>query len=100
MSDKPDKTVIRAWARLMKAQQRALAWMAQYRAPESARNVALDEIFGHDRQGAYLSIVDTVSWAVWASAAERERLRQLKTCPRLWTNRERLAVLRVPLSQQ
>src|SRR5581483_2967557 len=35
-------------------------------------------------------------WAVWADAAELKRLRELKECPRLWTNRERLAELRVP----
>lgn len=53
---------------LSAAQQRALTWMAHRPAPEGARSVALDEIFGNDRQGAYLSIVDTASWAVWASA--------------------------------
>jgi DNA invertase Pin-like site-specific DNA recombinase len=35
-------------------------------------------------------------WAVWADDSELGRLRQLKTCPRLWTNRERLTALRVP----
>ncbi|SRR5579875_760135 len=35
-------------------------------------------------------------WAVWADPAELDRLHQLKTCPRLWTNREQLAALRVP----
>jgi DNA invertase Pin-like site-specific DNA recombinase len=35
-------------------------------------------------------------WAVWAGAAERDRMRALKECPRLWTHRERLAELRVP----
>jgi DNA invertase Pin-like site-specific DNA recombinase len=39
-------------------------------------------------------------WAVWANEAELGRLRQLKTCPRLWTNREQLAVLRVPLLRE
>jgi hypothetical protein len=39
-------------------------------------------------------------WAVWANEAELGRLRQLKSCPRLWTNRERLAALRVPLSRK
>lgn len=53
---------------LAEAQQRALAWMARQPAPPDQRSVALDEIFGNDRQGAYLSIVDTRSWAVWASA--------------------------------
>ena len=49
---------------LTEAQQRALAWMAQRRVPDGARSVALDELFGNDRQGAYLSMVDTASWAV------------------------------------
>jgi DNA invertase Pin-like site-specific DNA recombinase len=35
-------------------------------------------------------------WAVWAGATELDRLRALKDCPRLWTQRERLAELRVP----
>ncbi len=35
-------------------------------------------------------------WAVWADAAELDRLRQLHNCPRLWPNRDRLAALRVP----
>ena len=34
-------------------------------------------------------------WAVWADAAEMDRLRALRECPRLWTHRERLANLRV-----
>lgn len=47
------------------AQQRALDWLAQH-APTSRRSIALDEIFGKQRGVAYLSIVDTDSWAVWA----------------------------------
>lgn len=35
-------------------------------------------------------------WAVWANAAERERLRRLRSCPRTWRNRELLAELRSP----
>lgn len=35
-------------------------------------------------------------WAVWGDAAEWARLRELKDCPRLWNNRERLADLRRP----
>jgi hypothetical protein len=35
-------------------------------------------------------------WAVWVSEAELARLRALQACPRLWTNRERLAELRTP----
>ncbi len=39
-------------------------------------------------------------WAVWAAAEELDRLHQLKTCPRLWSNREWLATLRVPTPQK
>jgi hypothetical protein len=35
-------------------------------------------------------------WAVWADAAELDRLRALKECPRLWNHQERLARLRTP----
>jgi DNA invertase Pin-like site-specific DNA recombinase len=35
-------------------------------------------------------------WAVWATKTELTRLRELKACPRLWMNRERLAELRSP----
>ena len=48
------------------AQRRALAWLAGH-APPSARALALDEIYGNDRHGAYLSVVDTASGAVWAA---------------------------------
>jgi len=48
------------------AQRRALAWMASH-APPGARPVALDGIYGHDRRGAYLSLVDAESYAVWAA---------------------------------
>jgi hypothetical protein len=34
--------------------------------PATPRAVALDEIYGHDRHGAYLSVVDAHSGAVWA----------------------------------
>ena len=47
------------------AEQRALTWLATH-APASARPLALDELYGNDRRGAYLSIVDTASLAVWA----------------------------------
>lgn len=50
------------------AQRRALRWDAKHQAPSSERVVALDEMFGNDRRGAYLSMVDTASWAVWAIA--------------------------------
>ena len=48
------------------AQRRALEWMAVH-APASSRTLALDEIYGNDRRGAYLNVVDTLSWAVWAA---------------------------------
>jgi DNA invertase Pin-like site-specific DNA recombinase len=35
-------------------------------------------------------------WAVWAGEVELNRLREMKTCPRVWTHREQLARLRVP----
>lgn len=38
-------------------------------------------------------------WAVRASEAEVARLRELHACPRLWTNRERLAELRKPMAR-
>jgi hypothetical protein len=48
------------------AQRRAQAWLASH-APPSARPLALDELYGNDRRGAYLHVVDTASWAVWAA---------------------------------
>ncbi len=48
------------------AEQRALAWMATH-APPTSRAVALDEIYGRRRSGAYLNVVDLDSWAVWAA---------------------------------
>jgi hypothetical protein len=48
------------------AEQRALAWMATH-APPTSRAVALDEIYGRKRCGAYLNVVDLDSWAVWAA---------------------------------
>ncbi len=48
------------------AQQRALAWMATH-APPTSRALALDEIYGRKRCGAYLNVVDLNSWAVWAA---------------------------------
>jgi DNA invertase Pin-like site-specific DNA recombinase len=35
-------------------------------------------------------------WAVWADAREHDRLSALKECPRLWSQRQRLAELRMP----
>jgi hypothetical protein len=52
---------------IQEAERRALHWLTSH-APASARPVALDEIFGNDRHGAYLSVVDTASLAVWAAA--------------------------------
>jgi hypothetical protein len=48
------------------AQRRAQAWLASH-APPSSRPLALDEMYGNDRRGAYLHVVDTASWAVWAA---------------------------------
>jgi hypothetical protein len=48
------------------AEQRALDWMATH-APPTSRAVALDEIYGRQRRGAYLNVVDLDSWAVWAA---------------------------------
>jgi len=48
------------------AQQRAQQWMTTH-APASPRTLALDEIYANNRQGAYLNVVDTDSWAVWAA---------------------------------
>jgi hypothetical protein len=38
-------------------------------------------------------------WSVWANEREVSRLVQLKSCPRLWSNRDQLAELRVPTSR-
>jgi hypothetical protein len=51
---------------VQQAQERALHWMATH-APPSERALALDEIYANNRQGAYLNVVDTDSWAVWAA---------------------------------
>jgi hypothetical protein len=51
---------------VQEAQRRAQAWLATH-APPSARPLALDEMYGNDRRGAYLHVVDTASWAVWAA---------------------------------
>lgn len=48
------------------AERRALDWM-QTHMPATPRALALDEIYRAQRD-AYLNIVDTSSWAVWASA--------------------------------
>lgn len=51
---------------IQEAQRRALAWMTTH-APATSRTLALDEIYANNRRGAYLNVVDTVSWAVWAA---------------------------------
>lgn len=51
---------------IQEAQRRAQAWMSRH-APPSSRPLALDEMYGNDRRGAYLHIVDTASHAVWAA---------------------------------
>src|SRR5205823_14755927 len=51
---------------IQEAQRRALHWMATH-APASSRTLALDEIYATNRRGAYLNVVDTLSWAVWAA---------------------------------
>jgi hypothetical protein len=50
---------------IAEAQRRALAWLRTH-APAGARPIALDELYGNDRHGGYLSVVDTASLAVWA----------------------------------
>ena len=51
---------------VQEAQRRAQAWLSSH-APPASRPLALDEMYGNDRRGAYLHIVDTASWAVWAA---------------------------------
>jgi hypothetical protein len=51
---------------IQEAQRRAQAWLSRH-APASSRPLALDEMYGNDRRGAYLHIVDTASHAVWAA---------------------------------
>jgi hypothetical protein len=51
---------------IQEAQRRAQAWLSRH-APPSSRPLALDEMYGNDRRGAYLHIVDTASHAVWAA---------------------------------
>src|SRR6266581_6968215 len=52
---------------IQEAQRRAQQWLATH-APPSSRPLALDEMYGNDRRGAYLHVVDTASHAVWAAA--------------------------------
>lgn len=51
---------------IRQAEQQALQIRATL-APPTARPIALDEIYGNNRRGAYLHIVDTLSHAVWAA---------------------------------
>jgi hypothetical protein len=51
---------------LADAEGRALAWMTTH-VPPTSRALALDEIYGRHRRGAYLNVVDLDSWAVWAA---------------------------------
>ena len=51
---------------VQEAQRRAQAWLSRH-APASSRPLALDEMYGNDRRGAYLHLVDTASHAVWAA---------------------------------
>src|SRR5919202_2610206 len=51
---------------LAEAERRALAWMTSH-APPTSRALALDEIYGRQRRGAYLHVVDLDSWAVWTT---------------------------------
>jgi hypothetical protein len=51
---------------IQEAERRALDWMSCH-APPTSRAVALDEIYGRRRCGAYLNVVDLDSWAVWAA---------------------------------
>jgi len=52
---------------LADADQRALQWFATHM-PPTTRAIALDELYANDRQGAYLTIADAHSGAVWASS--------------------------------
>ncbi len=51
---------------LQEAEQRALRYLATH-LPATARAVALDELYANDRRGAYLTVADVDSGAVWAS---------------------------------
>jgi hypothetical protein len=52
---------------IREGQQRALTLLGRT-VPPGARAGALDEIYGNNRQGGYLSVVDAQSGAVWATA--------------------------------
>ncbi len=69
------------------AERRARAWLATH-PPPAARPIALDELFGNDRRGAYLHIVDTASYAVWAAEGPRPVDAETWTLV-LWEGQER-----------
>jgi hypothetical protein len=48
------------------AQERARQWLTTH-LPHAPRAVALDEMYGKARRGAYLHVVDVASGAVWAA---------------------------------
>ena len=48
------------------AQERARRWLATHQ-PPTARALALDELYGNARRGAYLHVVDVAGGAVWAA---------------------------------
>src|SRR5947207_604801 len=50
---------------LAEADQRALRYLATHM-PATVRAVALDELFANDRHGAYLTVADVHSGAIWA----------------------------------
>jgi len=50
---------------LADAEQRALQWVTTHM-PPTVRAIALDALYANDRRGAYLSIADGQSGALWA----------------------------------
>jgi hypothetical protein len=72
---------------VQEAQRRALQQMARP-LPAGLRAVALDEIYGHDRHGAYLSVVDAHSGAVWVTTGPVPVDAETWTLV-LWTAQER-----------
>lgn len=51
---------------LAEAEQHAMHYLATHM-PPTTRAIALDELYANDRQGAYLTIADVHSGAIWAS---------------------------------
>jgi hypothetical protein len=56
----------RIQAILAQAEERALALVAR-QVPAGRRDLACDEIYGHDRHAGYLSVVDAHTGAVWGA---------------------------------